>query len=301
MGCNQSNTATVQENFPEQRQSNTFDFDETDETEIERRLQFIHEMNRTDERNGRPLNALFMSRSRSSEQFENNDGSNLRAAFNWGGGQPSITNEDFFRLRNETYPHESFGLSIMNNALSPSYFPPASPRAIRKLSTISMTPHHFCHEQNKECCICFQEFGVDVEVVRLPCGHMFHPKCIKQWLQQKCTCPVCRWELETSVSGFEHGRIARMKKRQIRLHSIDLEHMAIGELLGLAETHANDSSNSSLKKNEAFRLHLIDEIKKSSKVQVVEIEKPASELDVFTLVSDEEKKVNLELEVFHVN
>ena len=45
-----------------------------------------------------------------------------------------------------------------------------------------------------------------------------------------------------------------------------------------------------MKRNEAFRLHLINEIKKSSKVQVVEIQKPASELDVFTLVSDEDKK-----------
>ena len=95
-----------------------------------------------------------------------------------------------------------------------------------------------------------------------------------------------------------------MKKRHIRLNSIDLEHMTIDELLGLAETHAPNSSNSplktskksSLKQNEAFRLHLINEIKKSSQVQVVEIEKPASE----PLVSDEETTCESDGEGGHI-
>ena len=32
---------------------------------------------------------------------------------------------------------------------------------------------------------------------KLPCGHLFHKECVVGWLEKNCTCPVCRFELET--------------------------------------------------------------------------------------------------------
>jgi hypothetical protein len=40
-----------------------------------------------------------------------------------------------------------------------------------------------------ECSICLDCLIKDVYA--LPCAHIFHEKCIKQWLTKKTTCPIC--------------------------------------------------------------------------------------------------------------
>ena len=42
------------------------------------------------------------------------------------------------------------------------------------------------------CCICLDDF---LEGVNLECGHSFHQACIKQWLESKKVCPLCRIEV----------------------------------------------------------------------------------------------------------
>jgi hypothetical protein len=38
------------------------------------------------------------------------------------------------------------------------------------------------------------EFEEADELGKLDCGHGFHIQCIKKWLAQKNTCPVCKTE-----------------------------------------------------------------------------------------------------------
>ncbi|KAL8141111.1 hypothetical protein V2J09_007132 [Rumex salicifolius] len=40
------------------------------------------------------------------------------------------------------------------------------------------------------CCICQEVYKNGEEMGALDCGHDFHAKCIKQWLQQKNSCPI---------------------------------------------------------------------------------------------------------------
>ncbi|XP_076908877.1 E3 ubiquitin-protein ligase MBR2-like [Bidens hawaiensis] len=42
------------------------------------------------------------------------------------------------------------------------------------------------------CCICQEEYVNGDDLGTLDCGHDFHTSCIKQWLLQKNSCPVCK-------------------------------------------------------------------------------------------------------------
>ena len=48
---------------------------------------------------------------------------------------------------------------------------------------------------NRSCHICLEEFSNDHKAVRLPCLHIIGRDCIKQWLRDNSTCPVCRTEI----------------------------------------------------------------------------------------------------------
>jgi len=39
-----------------------------------------------------------------------------------------------------------------------------------------------------------EEFEAGDELGKLNCGHGYHMECIKQWLGQKNSCPVCKSE-----------------------------------------------------------------------------------------------------------
>ena len=43
-----------------------------------------------------------------------------------------------------------------------------------------------------ECAICLEDCNMIWK--RLPCGHMFHRSCIRKWMKNKKTCPLCRRE-----------------------------------------------------------------------------------------------------------
>ena len=50
-------------------------------------------------------------------------------------------------------------------------------------------------EKEKDCSICLTKFQINEEIRRLPCLHIFHKKCIDQWLSNKRNCPYCRFEI----------------------------------------------------------------------------------------------------------
>ncbi|ORY04741.1 hypothetical protein K493DRAFT_311280, partial [Basidiobolus meristosporus CBS 931.73] len=48
------------------------------------------------------------------------------------------------------------------------------------------------------CAICLEQLSDHHHYVirQLPCGHMYHQKCIFSWLDITNACPLCRGELE---------------------------------------------------------------------------------------------------------
>lgn len=58
-------------------------------------------------------------------------------------------------------------------------------------------------EENEiTCCICVEKFVDDDIVSKLPCKHIFHEPCIKEWGKYKTTCPICRTELKIKDEIF---------------------------------------------------------------------------------------------------
>ncbi|KAH8518909.1 hypothetical protein H0E87_000676 [Populus deltoides] len=50
--------------------------------------------------------------------------------------------------------------------------------------------------EDLECCICLAKYKDKEEVRKLPCSHMFHLKCVDQWLRIISCCPLCKQGLE---------------------------------------------------------------------------------------------------------
>ena len=78
--------------------------------------------------------------------------------------------------------------------------PPASQDALRKLKRFPLE-ERFCQKKEGKielpnCCICQCEIELGKETVLLPCGHMYHWDCCKQWLNTNNTCPICRFEIK---------------------------------------------------------------------------------------------------------
>ncbi|XP_054799126.1 E3 ubiquitin-protein ligase At4g11680-like isoform X2 [Prosopis cineraria] len=50
--------------------------------------------------------------------------------------------------------------------------------------------------EDPECCICLTKYKDREEVRQLPCSHMFHQKCVDQWLRIISCCPLCKQGLQ---------------------------------------------------------------------------------------------------------
>merc|ERR1711865_743977 len=44
----------------------------------------------------------------------------------------------------------------------------------------------------QSCSVCLEDFKESSLLLTLPCGHAFHSKCCKKWLENHRTCPNCR-------------------------------------------------------------------------------------------------------------
>jgi hypothetical protein len=65
---------------------------------------------------------------------------------------------------------------------------------LRKIKPLNLNdpPSKLQVHFDKKCTICQFEYEEGEEMGKLDCGHTFHILCIKQWLEQKNSCPVCK-------------------------------------------------------------------------------------------------------------
>jgi hypothetical protein len=113
--------------------------------------------------------------------FRNNYSSNFRSNF---GNQDTLL--EFLNL---------LGANRTENKKRP----PTSTKAIKSLKSFLMSEKYCKKSKDKtelpNCPICISDIKIKEETILLPCGHMYHSKCVIEWLKQNNTCPVCRFEL----------------------------------------------------------------------------------------------------------
>lgn len=68
---------------------------------------------------------------------------------------------------------------------------PAQAADIEALPTRKLAGSENIGEQSK-CLICLEEFGDGDDIKTLPCLHIYHQKCVEQWLRTDNSCPVCK-------------------------------------------------------------------------------------------------------------
>jgi len=69
--------------------------------------------------------------------------------------------------------------------------PSINPEEIWRYLKDVPTPDNACEER---CSICLEVFTKTV--TQAPCGHLFHKKCIREWLlNTKKDCPMCRFKV----------------------------------------------------------------------------------------------------------
>jgi Ring finger domain len=57
------------------------------------------------------------------------------------------------------------------------------------------------HDGGNTCTICLEDFRRGNVIAVLPCGHLFHRRCIEGWLEKSLTCVNCRMEFEWKLAS----------------------------------------------------------------------------------------------------
>ncbi|XP_071737081.1 E3 ubiquitin-protein ligase AIP2-like [Rutidosis leptorrhynchoides] len=82
--------------------------------------------------------------------------------------------------------------------------PPASKEVVAKLPIITITDEILAKlGPDAECAICKENLVVNDSMQEMPCKHTFHPPCLKPWLDEHNSCPICRHELRTDDHEYE--------------------------------------------------------------------------------------------------
>ena len=97
--------------------------------------------------------------------------------------------------------------------------PPASKNAIEKLQKCKIDIKklkEFGIENS--CAVCKEEFTVGEECILMPCQHHFHDNCLLPWLNERNSCPVCRYELPTDDEDFEERKKQKLNANNNNLN-----------------------------------------------------------------------------------
>lgn len=85
--------------------------------------------------------------------------------------------------------------------------PPASKEVVDNLPIVSVTEEVIARLGSETvCAVCRESLVINDKMQELPCMHLFHPPCLKPWLDEHNSCPTCRHELKTDDDAYERQK-----------------------------------------------------------------------------------------------
>lgn len=84
-------------------------------------------------------------------------------------------------------------------------FPDNAPPIL--LQTLGHVRDLLTSNNKQACAICTVHFEPTDQLAALTCGHVFHPRCINEWIARNASCPECR-------APIAHGSIRRIRMNQ---------------------------------------------------------------------------------------
>lgn len=72
-----------------------------------------------------------------------------------------------------------------------------SEQIIDNLPVINIDDPDKLDSDKKQCVICLTDYEKGVKGIILPCIHLFHSECIKDWFKTQDTCPICKFKLNS--------------------------------------------------------------------------------------------------------
>lgn len=91
-------------------------------------------------------------------------------------------------------PYTINHLNLYPTSTNPSHSPltTATTTNLLHTTTTSPQPHH-------RCVICMGDFIIGDRMRYLPCVHMYHKRCIDDWLMRSFTCPSCMEPVDSAL------------------------------------------------------------------------------------------------------
>ena len=100
-----------------------------------------------------------------------------------------LNNRIFINIRND-FNH------INRNQVPPSrHEHPTDKQILNQLPETYIEDVNKLDSEKKNCVICLEDFKTGDKAVILPCIHIFHKSCIKNWLKKQNSCPICKYKL----------------------------------------------------------------------------------------------------------
>ena len=98
-------------------------------------------------------------------------------------------------------------------------------------------------DDQAQCPICLDELRNDRNKIALPCAHLFHLPCIRQWLRQTPTCPVCKRQVD---HDFLAGILASSENEDENVQTSENMEAVNESDLRRRNTHTNSRSIGSI-------------------------------------------------------
>jgi len=76
------------------------------------------------------------------------------------------------------------------------------PRIIESILVTKVADAKKLPNDKKDCIICLMDFETNEEIITLPCAHIYHSQCIKDWFLRDKTCPCCKFVVTNESLGM---------------------------------------------------------------------------------------------------